>query len=676
MSQSKIAKYYIPCLLLILFRSYVLSMPQAQPPDSGSTQLQAGILTGTWPIRKVVSNSSGDLIFAGGDFHEGPDGLVLVTPNRVVKIAATGDDAPGRPGLFLQSFGLFRNHSYTGDFSFNDRHDLAFIAYLMNCNGPSLEACGVSPPTQNGLFLFSESSKQTIAAVGDPAPGSAGGVFNEFLRTVINNNGTVLFAATVRLPDGSITGGLFLFSANGIEKVYVNGDPTPVGPTNMLVPGLERQTPMFLTDDGAAIFASNLQIASNLPNIAGQVLFRYQNGTISKLIAAGDSVSGSGVLREFFDVSANSRGDIVFRANGGSPGQNESLNYIGKYGSSFKIIGSEDTTPAGDKLKFWGYGGSSISPYPLSWSFRPKVNDYDEVLFDSSFYQGNTTGQGLFLFSSGEVRKIVADRDPVPGSPDSVILFGGAEFSFNNLGMAIFSAYMQTRLPNGFQAFPGVFSYAAGSLSRILLKYDAAPGTDGESFVGSDSLSLGNSGQVGLHATVCCGTFKEGIFLGQIVALPIPNGDFQALGGGGLPEHWQTVWTNSGTGEAFQYNGTEPEIFSGTSALRLHVDQGGGSLFVLSDPIPIASNARYLITSQMRYGLASPDDAVYFSIIQFDDSDNPVGFDELRGSSEDNHWTWVPKALPIRTTANTASIRIRFGLVSSTENYLDVDAVR
>ena len=77
-------------------------MPQTQLPDSGSPQLQAGILTGTWPIRKVVANPSGDLVFAGGDFHQGPDGLVLVTPNRIVKIAATGDAAPDRPELFLQ----------------------------------------------------------------------------------------------------------------------------------------------------------------------------------------------------------------------------------------------------------------------------------------------------------------------------------------------------------------------------------------------------------------------------------------------------------------------------------------------------------------------------------------------------------------------------------------------
>ena len=88
------------------------------------------------------------------------------------------------------------------------------------------------------------------------------------------------------------------------------------------------------------------------------------------------------------------------------------------------------------------------------------------------------------------------------------------------------------------------------------------------------------------------------------------------------------------------------------------------------------SPARYLITSQMRYNLATAADAVYFSVIQFDEAGNQVGYDEVRGNAGDNYWTWIPKVLRIGTTSNTTSIRIRFGLVSSTETYLDVDAVR
>ena len=678
MNESQIAKYFIPCLLAVLFRSYVLSAPQTQPPDSASIQLQARILKGsTWPIRKVVASPSGDLVFAGGDSQGGP-ALVLVTPDRVVKIAATGDAAPGRSGLFFQFFGLFL-YSYSGDFSINDRDEVAFLASTTNC-GPPFETCGVSSVRPGyGLFLFSESSKQTIAIVGDPAPGTAGGVFNELLRTVINKNGTVLFAATVRMPDGTITAGLFMFSANRIDKVYVNGDPTPVGPTRVFVPGdilQELKFPMFLSDEGTALFTGYSGQGLDQP-----VLFRYQNGTISKVIAAGDSAPGGAVVGNLFDVGANSRGDIVFRANGGRPGVSENLYYMGKDGNSFRIVGDQETTSSGYTLQFWAAAaGNSIGGFnPVSLSVRPKVNDSGEVLFTSVFQQGNTRGQGLFLFSPREIRKIFANGDLVPGTSDSGIsltFVGGVDFFLNNLGMAIFAGIVNI---GGRYSSAGVFSYAAGSLSKVLLQYDAAPGTDGESVVWlPDWYSLGNSGRIALHATVCCGKFKEGIYLGQIAPPPynIPNGDFEALGGGGLPEHWQIVWTNSGTGEAFQYNGTAPEIFSGTSALRLHVDQGGGSLFVLSDPMPIATNAPYLITSQMRYSLASPADAVYFSVIQFDSADNPVGFDEVRGNAEDNQWTWVAKALPIRTTSNTTSIRIRFGVVSATETYLDVDAVR
>src|SRR5262249_4361001 len=91
-----------------------------------------------------------------------------------------------------------------------------------------------------------------------------------------------------------------------------------------------------------------------------------------------------------------------------------------------------------------------------------------------------------------------------------------ADFSLNNLGMAIFSGALY-RGPRGNLISAGVFSYAAGSLSKVLLANDAAPGTDGQSVVRlPDWLSLCNYGRIALHATVCCGAFKEGIFFGQI----------------------------------------------------------------------------------------------------------------------------------------------------------------
>jgi len=78
----------------------------------------------------------------------------------------------------------------------------------------------------------------------------------------------------------------------------------------------------------------------------------------------------------------------------------------------------------------------------------------------------------------------------------------------------------------------------------------------------------------------------------------------------------------------------------------------------------------------MRYNLVFESDAAYFSIIQYDSAGNSVGFDEIAGIMGVNFWTWVRNVLPVRTMPTTASIRIRFGLASKSESYLDVDAVR
>ena len=48
----------------------------------------------------------------------------------------------------------------------------------------------------------------------------------------------------------------------------------------------------------------------------------------------------------------------------------------------------------------------------------------------------------------------------------------------------------------------------------------------------------------------------------------------------------------------------------------------------------------------------------------------------IPGVPGENYWQWKPKRLLIHMTPATASVRIRFGLVSAMESYLDVDAVQ
>ena len=156
----------------------------------------------------------------------------------------------------------------------------------------------------------------------------------------------------------------------------------------------------------------------------------------------------------------------------------------------------------------------------------------------------------------------------------------------------------------------------------------------------------------------------------------IPNGDFETPGEGGFPRGWETVWSNSGAGDALRYDSGGGDSFDGASVLRLHVGPGGGSVFVLSAPIAVSPATDYLITAQMRFNLTSETDAVFFSISQFEDSGRTVGFDEATARRGDSLWNWRPQRLQIRSAPTATSIRIRIGIETAGESYLDVDGVR
>src|SRR5439155_571697 len=145
-------------------------------------------------------------------------------------------------------------------------------------------------------------------------------------------------------------------------------------------------------------------------------------------------------------------------------------------------------------------------------------------------------------------------------------------------------------------------------------------------------------GDVAFISGLCCDSLPEGVFLSASPALPIPNGDFELPGDTGLPANWQTVWHNSGDGDAFRFSGDGTDALKGASVLRLHVSAGGGSTFVLSDDIPVPPDSTYILSSWLRYNLASTNDSVYFSVLQFDASGNVVGFDEVPGIGGENYW--------------------------------------
>jgi hypothetical protein len=347
-------------------------------------------------------------------------------------------------------------------------------------------------------------------------------------------------------------------------------------------------------------------------------------------------------------------------------------------GSIVRILADGDPTPAGGTFslyfKYTARGGTFTSPVHLS----PALNDSGTVLFAAPL-KGIPAAGGLFVYDGAKIQKIVADGDPRPDDPTKQFNFasyanGGQPFieipyALNNDGIAVFNP-----------GHAGLFYASSGKVVALETVGDLTRSLDGRTYALQDikSFLLNSNGRVAFQAPICCGSYVEGIFLARPRSAAVPNGSFEGSGAYGLPDGWSTSWSNSGRAEAFQNKGEFAAAFDGLATLRLHVESGGGSVFVLSDPAAgaILPDTTYLLECRMRFYFDSESDQAFFSVIQFDNTGAVVGFDEIRGLRGESYWTWVPKGLLIHTAPNAAFLRYRFGLISNQEKYLDIDAVR
>jgi hypothetical protein len=243
------------------------------------------------------------------------------------------------------------------------------------------------------------------------------------------------------------------------------------------------------------------------------------------------------------------------------------------------------------------------------------------------------------------------------------------EFSLSRSGNVAFSEYS----PGGTHVY--LSSSEGFSAARDLL--DGNP-PDNAAQLNFAPVAVNDSGALVVGGTIFepGDRFRNELFLGvPVTPDSIPPDDFDVPGVDGLPLHWSTVWTNSGTGDVSRYDSGGVDAYSGSSTLRLHVGPGGGSIFVLSDPAPIIPDRIYAIAAEMRYALPSDSDYVAFTVLQYDANGSEIAINELDGAARDNRWNWKEKAIWVRTLPSAASLRIRFGLMSTVEAYADVDAL-
>lgn len=336
-------------------------------------------------------------------------------------VVASGQPAPGGG-----SFDRFDQASQPIIAPVNASGQVAFYASLIRTRATE------------GLFVASGSRIIKMAAVGDPVPG--GGRISEFAKHPIpslNDAGKVAFGAAV--AGARANEGVFLAAQGNIKVIALSGADAPGIPTGTFV---EFDTPTLNNRDEVAFVATVRRGRETL-----QVLYLYSDGTLRKLVAAGDPAPRGGTFDKFGVPSMNNKGGIAFPAvveHGAVLGGI----FIAGTRDLHLLVGAGDLSPSGAML--------------VRFSERVSINDDDEVAFGAQLGTGAGT-EAVFVAGAAGLTQIATVGDDAPG--------GGRFAAFGawpSLGaMVTFIAAV-----DGGSGPLGIYTWRSGELRRVAMVGD------------------------------------------------------------------------------------------------------------------------------------------------------------------------------------------------------------
>lgn len=233
-------------------------------------------------------NDAGAVAFAdtvsGGSASSG---VFLASGGGHTAVALAGETAPDTGGGVYDGFG----------------------APAVNSGGtvvfPAMVAGG---STSGGLFADSAGVDSLLASVGDPAPGTGGGAFTDFLYPEVNANDAVVFLSDV--TGGSATGGIFRIDGGAPSAVVVENDSAPGtgGGSFTAITGLAA-----INDAGDIAFSA---VVSGGSSEAGVFRFAAATGQIAPVVLFGEAApdSGGATFAQFGSVDVNDAGQVALQA--------------------------------------------------------------------------------------------------------------------------------------------------------------------------------------------------------------------------------------------------------------------------------------------------------------------------------------------------------------------------
>jgi hypothetical protein len=311
--------------------------------------------------------------------------------------------------------------------------------------------------TGSGIFLYSNGMLSTIAAIGDAAPDTGGGIFAGFLDPALNASGELAFVAT--MIGGTTNMAVFLYSGGTLTPLARIFDPAPLSGGGSFA---GFQAPLGLSASGEAIFHASVSTGSFTTAIYGMTTIG------SRLIVSNGQAAPSPLVGTYFSLGTpgvNASGEVVVSTFLNVPTFTPAVVHFDAVGDDAVIALKGDPAPA--------TSGGTFNVFSLT---QPAINDDGDVAFQSSV-TGGSAANGLFVFEDGSGSAAALPGDPAPdtggetyGQPVlNPTLDGAASVGFRNHFV-------------GAAGREGIFRDVGGVDELIAVDGDDAPGVPGSVF--------------------------------------------------------------------------------------------------------------------------------------------------------------------------------------------------
>ena len=432
----------------------------------------SGLTPSTLYYFQAVASSNGGTV-------TGAQGTFTTTSYSTIKVAATGDVAPGVSGALYSKF---------GNPAINAADGVAFQATL---------AAGASVAAYNNAGIWAANgsgTRQLVARTSTFAPGTDSAQFLKFSDPVYNNHGAVAFLGTLRVTAGRASAG----TATGL---WSNG-----GGTLGLVARQGSQAPGFaagvtfktfnaiaLPDQGGVIFDATLSngaqgIWAGPP--AGSVTLLAQTGgminaeTITKIAFLPAPPYVNGQSRSF----AQGTGDIAYRAT-----------FADKTSGIVVVAGSNTTLPVESQEAAPGAPGAEFASFGY-----PSINANDYVAFGAKLTGAPAADNGGIWAdgTNGVLGLVTRTGSAAPGT--DAVFKALSDPVYNDNEAVAFRGTLKVAAGQATGATAtGVWSNSGGAMALVARQGGQAPGCQaGATFHAFTSLALPNQGGVIFLATL------------------------------------------------------------------------------------------------------------------------------------------------------------------------------